>query len=342
MARGAAGAGDGLPRALGWEDPGVLTALGVDAHDAALSLDPSGDEGLSLAIAGAGSVEIAAPTAGARALVELKRAALRALPVQSVRSLFGLGHSGRRVWFYHYLRPGLDDAAQRFWDAHEAVVREGILGAGAAEREMALFRSRVLPLTVGRSAVSALLGAATDEARAAVLSARWGWRWRAAGRIWAPRLARAAAAPSTGEPAILRHSAWQRLQAALASSAPNPALEWLLTGTWSDLDAGPPWVSSAGHALLRARTESIHVTLADPAALLAGATPGRWSAVSLGRWEPDNVSWASLSRAVRPGGRVLVWSAGTPAPGANFVGSTLAIPVERGLFPGRPHLFQRV
>ena len=56
---------------------------------------------------------------------ELKRAAVEALPVQSVRALLGLDAFGRRIWFYHYLRPSLRPETQRWWDAREAFIREG-------------------------------------------------------------------------------------------------------------------------------------------------------------------------------------------------------------------------
>jgi S-adenosylmethionine-diacylglycerol 3-amino-3-carboxypropyl transferase len=338
----------GLARAQSWEDPALLGALAVGPEDDVLCLEASGDDALALVIAGAGSVTVAVPTVAARALVELKIAAVRELPVQSVRSLFGLGHFGRRVWFYHYLRAGLSADTQRFWDADEAGIRTGLLALGAVEREMAVFRSRILPLALDRGAVDALLAATTADERRALVAAAWGLRWRAALRLWAPRLARLAAAGATDGDG----RAWEGGDAARrlhdrlsADPADDVFLRWLLAGSWPDLEWIHPWLGAAGHAALRPRLAAVQVVLAAPDALLAQASPGAWSAVVLGRGQLGPRSLAALGHAVRPGGRVLGW-AGAVLP-ADMLGPSLRIDAaasaeleagDRGLFPGRPWL----
>ena len=86
------------------------------------------------------------PDPALRAVVELKCAALRMLPVQSFRSLLGIGYFGRRVWFYHYLRDALSGETRRYWDTRESLIREGLLLGGLWEQRLDQFRREILPL----------------------------------------------------------------------------------------------------------------------------------------------------------------------------------------------------
>lgn len=167
------------------------------------------------------------------ALVNLKLAAIAALPVGSVRSFLGLGHFGRRVWFYHELRPRLVDDERAFWDAREPAIRAGLLGEGDVERAMARFRRRLLPLCHGSATVEALLDQPTLEAQREWLARRWLTApWRALRRV-SPE-ARAVDA---------------LLQTTLARTSPE--LQWRLLGRYLDLEAGPAWLTTAGHRALR-------------------------------------------------------------------------------------------
>jgi hypothetical protein len=116
----------------GIDAQGLLAALGsVEGRRVGL-VGGVGDLAPSLLAAGASVLH--AVDEPLRALAEARRAALRALPVQSTRSYLGFGHFGRRVWFAHYLRPHLPEDVARVWDAQEQLVREGLEGAGAWEQ----------------------------------------------------------------------------------------------------------------------------------------------------------------------------------------------------------------
>ncbi len=325
-----------IARAQSWEDPALLAALDVGPGDAALVAEPSGDDALAIAAAGAASVTVAAPDPAARALVELKRAAARELPIQSVRSLLGLGHFGRRVWFYHYLRPGLPAEVQATLDAGEASIREGLAGAGALEREMERFRARVLSLALGRGAVDVLAAAEPAEARRRVLSERFGVRWKAALQLWMPRLARLADAPAEGAAARLGEVLTR------VSLADGFGASWLLTGAWRDPERAHPWLSTAGLAALKPRVGVVRVDTGTRRALLE---PGAFDVVVLGRRPLDADEAARLAGALRPGGRVLGWCAGPPSAPPGLVLDRAACErlaaADRGIFPGTPWVARR-
>lgn len=107
--------------------PGLRVAVDT------LGIDPA----LSALALGATEVGLVPGDMGEEARRALELAALAELPVQSTRSLLGYGAAGRRVWFYHHLRPRLPAAVQAFWDAREERIRLGILQQGDRERSVA-------------------------------------------------------------------------------------------------------------------------------------------------------------------------------------------------------------
>ncbi len=185
-----------------------------------------------------------------RALVHLKLAAVQILPVQSVHSFLGLGHFGRRVWFYHELRAALPPDARTFWDANESLIREGVLAGGAYEQRLAQFRRRILPLVHAQPVIDALFACPSPEAQSALLTARWNTRpWALLCRVHP--IAR-------GIDAALRER-WIR---------EDCALQWQLTGGYLDLERGPAYLTTAGHRALRERVGRI--SLLPPGEKVAG------------------------------------------------------------------------
>lgn len=175
------------------------------------------------------------------AIVRLKIAAVRALPVQSVRSFFGLGHFGRRVWFYHELRTALPTDVRTFWDQREPRIRSGLLASGRVERSMEQFRTRILPLVHARATIDALLACSTLPEQQAFIAERWRTRrWSVLRR--AHPLAAAIDAALTEGPVGY-----------------NFRLQWRLLGAYPDLERGPPWLTTAGHATLRQRLDWLEV-----------------------------------------------------------------------------------
>jgi S-adenosylmethionine:diacylglycerol 3-amino-3-carboxypropyl transferase len=174
------------------------------------------------------------------ALVQLKIAAVRVLPVQSVRSFLGLGHFGRRVWFYHELRASLSEPVRGYWDAREREIRGGLLTQGRYEREIERFRVHVLPRVLPAGAVDTLVSLGTlAEQQAWVAENVQRRRWRLIGVLPVAR----------------------RLNALLTTVhlPESPELQWRLMGRYLDLEQGPAYLSTPGHKLLRAGLDRVRV-----------------------------------------------------------------------------------
>jgi len=257
-----------------WEDPAVLeAALDIQPGDDVLSICSAGDNSFALAIAGARSVTCIDLSFPQIALAELKLAAVRALPVQSVRSMFGLGHFGRRVWFYHSVRENLRPEVRAYWDHHEELIRLGLLGQGRFERYLDTFRTRVLPLVHGRDTIDAMLACTSLDEQRALYAERWDtWRWRGLFKLFFSRFVMSRSGRSPEHFAQVEGAVADRFLARAKHAlteipvADNFFLRWMLTGEHGDLELGPPWLTTGGHAKLRAAAEKlcfVHASLED-------------------------------------------------------------------------------
>jgi S-adenosylmethionine-diacylglycerol 3-amino-3-carboxypropyl transferase len=312
----------GISYAQCWEDPRMLTeALAVGPDDDVLSICSAGDNSFALAIAGARSVTAVDLSLPQLALAEAKRVAARELPVQSVRSFLGLGHFGRRVWFYHYLRPHLSDEARAWWDQHEDVVRAGIMGAGRFERYLGTFRERVLPLVHGRDVIDGMLACDSLDAQRAFFEARWDtWRWRSLVRAFFSRPVMARLGRSREQFAQVEGGVGDRFLARAkhvlteVPVADNYFVRWILTGEHGDLERAHPWITTPGHAALKAsadRVRFVHASLED---FLLRCDPGSFSAFNYSNlFEYVSAEHAArllelTVRAARPGARIAYWN----------------------------------
>jgi S-adenosylmethionine-diacylglycerol 3-amino-3-carboxypropyl transferase len=261
-----------------WEDPAVLqAALAVGPDDDVLSITSAGDNSFALSIAGARSVTCIDLSFPQTALAELKLLAVRELPVQSVRSLFGLGHFGRRVWFYHFLREKLRPPVREYWDRHEEMIRLGLLGQGRFEQYLETFRTRVLPLVHRRETIERLLGCTTLDEQRAVFDAHWNtWRWRSLFRLFFSRTVMSRTGRSKAHFAQVEGEVSSRFLARAQHALTeipvkdNFFLRWMLSGEHGDLEHGPAWLTTAGHARLRERADSIRFVRASLEDFLPG------------------------------------------------------------------------
>lgn len=314
----------GLLTTRSWFDVAVArAALRVEPADRVLALCGAGDVGLCLAATGA-SVDLTDLRHAQLAYAHLAIAAAARLPVASARSLFGLDHFGRRVWFYHFLRPELDEATRCFWDAHEGAIRLGLVDQGSVERRVALLRSRALPLAVRREVVEAVLAAPDLETQRTLYRTRWDtWRWHAALRmalspvalagagIQSPRLA-AAEANLAARFAARCHHMFEHTKI-----AGHANLRWALSGTVAG-DPGPAWMQPdaySGLAAGRVPRRWLHGRLLDA---LHEPPAGGWTAFFLGDAfedlapDAEPAVWDALVRAAAPGARLVSWRLSRP------------------------------
>ena len=313
--------GERISYAQVWEDPAVLlAALEVVPGERVLSICSAGDNAFALAAAGARvtAIDLSAPQL---AMAELKLTAAVHLDLDRYRSFLGLDEMGQRVHLYHGLRAHLSERARSWWDAHEAEIRIGLLGCGRFERYLKAFRTRALPLVHGRRTVDALLQPKTLEAQREFFEKRWDtWRWRALFRVFFSRFLMVRAGRSRAQFAHVDGPVsvafLGRAQHVLTDIpiASNPFVQWMMSGTYADLEHAHPYLSAAGHQALREAADRIEFVHTDLVSHLSAQGPGTYQAHNLSN-VPEYLSEAEHSAlleaiigASSPGARLAYWN----------------------------------
>ena len=309
-----------------WEDPRLLTqALEVGPDDDVLSICSAGDNSFSLLIDGARSVTAIDLSRPQLYLAELKMVAARVLPFEGFRSFLGLDAFGRRVWFYHEVRPHLSEATRAYWDQNEELIRLGVLGQGRFERYLELFRKRVLPLVHRASTVDNMMVQSGGPAQQNLYDERWDtWRWRSLFKLFFSQrvMARGGRSPEQFRyvqgpiSAVLLARARHGLRELAIDD--NPFIQWILTGKYADLERAHPYLSTEGGRVLAEGSERIQLVCADLETFLAQCEPGSFSAFNysnvfeyLSESQHQRILELTL-RAARPGARIAYWNLFVP------------------------------
>ncbi len=314
--------GGQISYAQSWKDPAVLLGgLRVNADDDVLSVCASGDNSFALAIAGARSVTAIDLSGPQIALAKLKLAGAKHLNLARFHSLLGLSGLGQRIYLYHLLRPHLDEATVAFWDANEALIREGLLGCGKFEHYLSLFRDRMLPLVHRQSTVDEFLDLADLDAQRKFFAERWNnRRWRALFRVFFSQTVMARSGRSAAQfahvegavsGAFLERTSHVMQEIPIAS---NPYLQWILAGKYRDLEHSQPYLSAEGHKALGIAADRIEFVHDDLITHLAGVEAGTYSAFNLSD-VPEYLSEAESETLLRAcvaasgvGARLAYWN----------------------------------
>jgi len=262
--------GDRVSYAQVWEDPAILLqALAVQPGDRVLSVCSAGDNAFALAAAGARvtAIDLSAPQL---ALAELKLVAAVHLDLERFRSFLGLTGVGQRVQLYHEIRDHLSERARTWWDAHEADIRTGVLRCGRFERYLETFRTRALPLVHSRDRVRAMLEQSDPALQRKFFEKTWDtWRWRGLFRIFFSRFVMARSGRSQAQFAQVDgpvSSAFLARAAHVLTDIPirtNFFVQWIMGGSYPDLEQAHPYLSAAGHLALREAAERVEFVHAD-------------------------------------------------------------------------------
>ncbi|HND29853.1 MAG TPA: DUF3419 family protein [Myxococcota bacterium] len=321
-----------------WEDPHLLlAALGPVQGRRVFVAAGAGESAFALLGEGAEALIAAAPEPGLRAVVELKCIAIRMLPVQSFRSLLGIGYFGRRVWFYHYVREALSGESRRYWDARESLIREGLLLGGRWEQRLDQFRREILPLCHPPREVARLFSFPDLGEQRSFLQQQWDRRrWRWALRIFLLRC---------GLPA---EALQQRLTTAMAQQllSSNFLLRLALTGEFGEIDHAYPSLAAESYPRIQQGLGRMSLVAQPTLEVLRSLETSSISAFHLGNLRPAEVApvLAEVCRVATPAARILWWGNLEPAPPpASLPLRLCALPVEdRALFRAAIHLAEVV
>jgi S-adenosylmethionine-diacylglycerol 3-amino-3-carboxypropyl transferase len=256
----------GLRYASCWEDAAVVAeGLAPLAGARCLSIASGGDNTFSILARQPQSVLAVDVNPAQLALVELKAAAIAALPHADLVRFLGVGGPPRRsdplgAWrvnvYATALRPRLGARARALWDAQPRRLAAGVVHAGRLEGYFQLFRRVVLPLAHRRATVDALLAPKDRAARERFYDEVWDTRrWRLLVRLF---FGRQAMGRLGRDPACFRHvhqpvglAILARARHALTAQPThdNPYLRYILTGSFGPLL--PDYLLPAHHEPIR-------------------------------------------------------------------------------------------
>jgi S-adenosylmethionine-diacylglycerol 3-amino-3-carboxypropyl transferase len=165
------------------EDPLLeIEAFAPTADDSFVVVGSGGCTALSLLAEGAGHVAAVDLNRTQNHLIELKLAAVTALPHHALLGVLGGAKWPRvdRADAYADLRDRLTPAARAYWDARRAVIERGVLDAGVTERFVRGVVVALQLLVHPRSRIERLLACASIDEQRTLFEREWDtFRWRA-------------------------------------------------------------------------------------------------------------------------------------------------------------------
>jgi S-adenosylmethionine-diacylglycerol 3-amino-3-carboxypropyl transferase len=221
-----------------WEDADILLeALHIQPGSTCLSIASAGDNTLAMLSKKPHKVLAIDRNPAQLAALELRVAAFRELEHPELLALIGSVASRNRIVLYERCRKHLSIAARNHWDQCPKLIESGIGSAGALERYLRLFRTRVLHLIHNRHRVEQLFARKTSVERRQFYESQWNsFRWKLLFRIFFSRFVMGKLGR---DPQLFRYvrggvaeSLLERMRYAMTELEPstNPYLHWILEG----------------------------------------------------------------------------------------------------------------
>jgi len=313
------------------EDPRAeIAALDPGPDDSLVVVGSGGCTALSLVAAGAGQVTAVDVNRAQNHLIELKLAAVSALPRDEALAFLGAtdAPARNRLDTFLTLRPLLTLAARWYWDARLPLVDAGVLGAGVTERFIRMLVGAMSVLVHPRSRLERMLACESVEAQRALFEREWNTRrWRLffallLNRYVFRRTYDAAFFAHLEQPSFAEH--FRRCAEYALTELPvrdNYFLHHMITGRYpaAGAEGVPPYLTTEGHAALAERRDRLTLvdgTMTDYLRILPDASVTGFSLSNIGEWlAPDDVDalFAEIVRVATPGARLCF---------RNFVGWT--------------------
>jgi len=294
-----------------------LHALAPAAGDLVVCVAAGGGRALSLLAGGGGRLLAVDRRPAQLHVLELKAAALDALPYAALRAFVGVDPDRDRLDGYAALRGGLSRRARRYWDARPSLVRDGVLYAGRLETWLA--RSAAWLRRGGWLRWPAACFAAADLAEQRALLLGHAAEVARGEQGFAVLMHPAAAWLAMRDPSFLRSSEgnpgrclYRRLVAwadrHLLRESFLVSLIW--TGRYDPDGALPLWLTREGSERARKRLGALELACADLTALparLPAAPRVHWSLSDVSCWMSERRFHAllhAIAAASPPGSRV--------------------------------------
>jgi S-adenosylmethionine-diacylglycerol 3-amino-3-carboxypropyl transferase len=306
-----------------WEDHRLLErGLRVGPGHDVLSICSAGCNVLALLLTEPRSIVAVDVSPAQTALLELKLAALRRLEHAEFAGLLGARPHADRAGLYARVRDDLAPGARAFWDAHPAVLQAGAVGSGKLDRYFEWFRQRNIARLIDPRTIRRLLELDDREEQERLFERDFATdAYESALRADASPAALAGRARDAtqfryAEMDDLPGFLFKRLRHVCTQlpTRGNFYLEWVLTGRYADLTAGPPYLRPAEFDRLRELADRVTVVTGDLAAVLESHPAGAFSAANLSDlfdYLPVSTTGELLelmASRLRPGGRIAYWN----------------------------------
>ena len=304
----------------------IEEALRIGPDDDLLSIASGGDNVLALLLQGPRSLTAIDMSPAQAALLELKLAGIRRLDHTEFVSFMGAREDKGRSMLYARLRDGLPATARAFWDSRPAQIEAGVLHCGRLERYFRLFRETYLPSVWPAGLAHRLMEApdlATQERTFEEDAATPAFR-----ELVSWFFGQETMAEHGRDRAQLRHvqatdfgAHFMTRLRHVSTRLPlrgNFYFEYLFTGRYRDLAAGPPYLRPHTFARLKDLLERVTVVTDELERFLTASPPLAFSKANLSdvfEYMSEELServLAALASRLRPGGRLAYWNLFVP------------------------------
>lgn len=294
-----------------------IAALDPGSDDSLVVVGSGGCTALSLIAAGAGEVTAVDVNRAQNHLIELKLAAVSALPRDETLSFLGATDAAARDRLENYarLRPMLTGSARSYWDARLPLVDAGVLGAGVTERFIRMLVAAMRVLVHSRSRLQRMLACESIEEQRALFDREWNTRrWRLffallLNRRVFRRTYDAAFFAHLEQPSFAEH--FRRCAEHALTELPvrdNYFLHHMITGRYpAAVEGVPPYLTTEGHAVVAERRERLTLvdgSMTDYLRILPDASVTGFSLSNICEWlAPHEVDalFAEVVRVATPG-----------------------------------------
>jgi len=163
-----------------WEDADLLIeALQIQEGDNVLSIGSAGDNSFSLLINNPKQVVAVDINPVQLNLIELKKAAIKALDHHSFLAFLGFNGCPFRWDLFQQVKTYLSPDLITFWENRKTEIIDGIIRQGKFENYFRLFRNRILPLIHSKKTIDRLFQPKNENEQQAFYEKTWNtWRWR--------------------------------------------------------------------------------------------------------------------------------------------------------------------
>ena len=252
------------------------------ARGRTLCIASGGDTAFSLLATGAEGVVAVDINPAQVWLVQLKLAAIRELPYDSLlNAMTGDARSG-----FAQVRASVPCEAAAYFDRHRRDLERGLQNCGDVERNFPRLVRLFEFCVVRRRYVDALLALENPSDQSSLFAARWNsWRWRAANNVafsrMAVRLALGAgfARAGPGSFATEFRDSMARVLADIPAAS-NPYVWQTFRGRYPP-GVLPPWLTETGIEALRPRLERLSPVVGDVAEVLRASASEPFDLVCL-------------------------------------------------------------